>query len=180
METNRQYRTVAVYIAVSADGYIARPDGGLDWLMTFQSSGENYGYHEFIASVDTVIMGRKTYDTVLAMGYPHPHGQIRHIIVSRSPKQTNGPVEYDHRTPSEIVRQLLREPGKNIYVDGGAETVNDLLRNRLIDEMTISVVPALLGDGIRLFRDGRPEEKMELISCAGFPSGMVQLRYRRK
>lgn len=170
-------RKVILYIAMSLDGYIARRDGDLSWLLTFQSTGEDYGYNEFIDTVDTVIMGRKTYDTVASLGYEYPHPDKQCFIITRSSRPPKKHIVFFHQDLVGLVKNLRREMGKNIYVDGGAGIVNTLMMHRLIDEYIISIIPTMLGEGIRLAIDGRPEEKLVLKQCSRYDSGLVQLHY---
>lgn len=120
-------RKLILYIATSLDGYIAKQDNDLDFLKIVEKEGEDYGYAEFIANTDTIILG-----------------------------------------------------GKNICCDGGAEIVNELLNSDLIDEFIISVVTILVGNGIKLFKDGRPEQQLELVNVKTFGTGLTQLHYKQK
>ncbi len=171
-------RNLILYIAMSLDGYIAKPDGDLSWLSVVEKEGEDYGYHKFVASVDTVIVGRKTYDKVLSMGFDYPHQDKISYIITRTPKASIGNIHFYTDDVRELVKKLKSVPGKNIYCDGGAEIVNLLLENNLFDELVISIIPVLLGSGIRLFKDGRPENKLQLVSSESFESGLVQVHYK--
>jgi len=174
------HRKVILYIAMSLDGYIARKDDGLEWLSDVERTGEDYGYGEFIKNVDTVIIGRRTYETVLSLGVPFPHAERECYIVTRSERAADGKLIFYNKDIKELVESLKRKPGSNIFVDGGAELVNTLLRHDLIDEYIISVIPVFLGDGISLFSGSRPEEKLGLVSVKNFESGVVQLHYRKR
>lgn len=170
-------RKLILYIAMSIDGYIARNNDDIDWLNIVEKEGEDYGYAEFTESVDTVILGRKTYDKVASMGYPNPHPDKEMIIISRTAQPAKGNISYYSGDLSSLIKELKNKEGKNIYCDGGAELVTALLKLELIDELIISVIPILLGDGIRLFKDGRPENTLKLIKSKGFEKGLVQVRY---
>lgn len=170
-------RKVILFIAVSLDGYIARKDGSLDWLLPFQSSHEDYGYADFMKTVDTVIMGRKTYDAVASMGYEFPHEEKQCFIVTRSPVSPKKHLIFFDKGLIPLVNELQNHNGKSIFVDGGAEIVNELMKHHLFDEYIISVIPRLLGDGIRLFNDARPQEGIYLIQSKSYPNGLVQLHY---
>lgn len=174
-----QHRTLVLYIACSLDGYIAAPDGSLDFLNPMQIEGEDYGYADFVATVDAVIVGRKTYDSVLAMGYDFPHADKEAYIVTRTPRDPIGSVQFYTGSLTALVQDLKSRPGKNIFCDGGAEIVHELLKNNLIDEFYISIIPVLLGSGVRLFKDGRPEGKIALVGTKSFETGLVQLHYKR-
>jgi dihydrofolate reductase len=172
-------RKLIVYIAMSLDGYIAKPNDDLSFLSLVQMEGEDYGYEKFINTVDTVIMGRKTYDWVMKQVPRFPHEDKETYIISRQLKQGLGNVQYYSGNIKELVDRLKSQSGKNIFVDGGAEIVNLLLQDLLVDEWIISVIPIMLGTGVRLFKDGRPEQKLKLVHTSQFKSGLVQLHYAR-
>ena len=175
-------RKLSLFIATSFDGYIAKPNDDLSFLRLVEKEGEDYGYAEFTANIDTIILGRKTYDYVLKeIGPSHYDNEKRKVyVVTRTNKPSVGRITYYSGNLTELVQQLKLEKGKNIYCDGGSEIVNALLRSDLIDEMIISVIPVLLGNGTRLFHDNRPEQELELVGSKSFESGLIQLHYRRK
>lgn len=175
-------RILSLYIATSLDGYIAKPNDDLSFLRLVEKEGEDYGYAEFTSTVDTIILGRKTYDWVLKeIGASHyDNGERNVYVITRTERPDVGKTKFYTGDLTELVRQLKSENGKNIYCDGGAEIVNELLKNDLIDEFIISVVPVLVGNGIRLFKDGRPEQQLELVNTKTFDTGLTQLHYRRK
>jgi len=172
-------RKVILYIAASLDGYIAAPDDNLDFLKLVEMEGEDYGYFDFVKTVDTVIMGRRTYDHVLSFGIGFPHADKRCYVLSRSKSgQKDEYVNYFDGDLVSFVRNLKREPGmKNIFIDGGAQTVHALLKAKLIDELIISVIPVLLGEGVRLFDGGEPAQRLKISAAKKFDSGLVQLHY---
>lgn len=172
-------RKVILYIATSLDGYIASPDDNLDFLSVVEQEGEDYGYAQFIESVDTVIVGRKTYDKVLSMGFDFPHSDKESYIITRTPKPATGKIEFYTGDLKNLILKLKKQEGKNIFVDGGAEVVNLLLKDNLIDEFCISIIPVLLGDGIRLFQDNRPELPLKFVRSESFKSGLVQVWYQK-
>jgi len=164
---------------MSIDGYIARPDGDLDWLSAVELAGEDYGYSNFIKTVDTVILGRKTYDKVLSFGIPFPHSDKQCYIITRTPKPTEGNINFYTGDIPALVAQIKKQSGKNIFVDGGAQIVNEFMKHQLVDEFIISIIPVFLGSGISLFNEGRPEMKMKLAGNNSFSSGLLQLHYIR-
>lgn len=172
-------RKVILYIATSLDGYIAKPNDDIGFLSIVEQEGQDYGYGNFIKSIDTVIVGRKTYDKILSMGYDFPHADKDAYIITRISKPSIGSVKFYTGNLKELVDKLKTKKGKNIYCDGGAEIANELMKENLIDEFIISVLPILVGDGTKLFKDGRPEQKLELISTQQFEKGLVQLHYKR-
>jgi dihydrofolate reductase len=173
------HRKVILYIAMSVDGHIAQPQDDLGFLSMVEQDGEDYGYEAFVQSVDTVIMGRRTYDKVLSMGVPHPHADKALYVVTRTPRPASGNVTFHTGDVPALIRQLQAMPGQHIYCDGGAQLANELLRHDLIDELVLSVIPVLTGSGLSLFSDGRPEQRLRLISAKAFPKGLVQLHYSR-
>lgn len=139
--------------------------------------GEDYGYADFVSSIDTVIMGRKTYDWVMNVVDAFPHADKEAYIITRSEKPSVGSTHFYNGDLTELVQNLKSKEGKNIYCDGGASLVNALLKHDLIDDIIVSVVPVLLGDGIRLFQTGIPERTLKLKSVKEYPTGMVQYHY---
>jgi dihydrofolate reductase len=173
-------RLVILYIAMSLDGYIAKDEDNLDFLSLVETPDEDYGYAAFQTEVDTLIWGRKTYDKVLSLGISFLHKDKRCIVLSRTRTGTDENVEYYNGPVKELIAELQQQPGKNIYCDGGAEIVTELLNDQLIDRMIISIIPHLVGDGVRLFKKGRPEQYLKLKRSSTFPSGLVQLWYEKK
>ena len=175
-------RTLSLFIAASLDGYIAKPDDDLSFLNVVEKEGEDYGYAAFTSTIDTIILGRRTYDWVLGKIGPshYDNGERNVYVITRSERPDIGKTKFYTGDLTELVRHLTSESGKNIYCDGGAEIINELLKNDLIDEFIISVVPVLVGNGTRLFKDGRPEQQLELVNTKTFDTGLTQLHYRRK
>lgn len=172
-------RKVILYIATSLDGYIAQPNDDLSFLSIVEQEGQDYGYADFVKTVDAVIVGRKTYDKVISMGFDFPYADKDAYIITRTARTNTGQVKFYTKDLKSLIDKLKSESGKNIFCDGGAEIVNELLKDDLIDEFIISVVPILVGNGTKLFKDGRPEQKLELISVKSFDKGLTQLHYKR-
>ncbi|MDD4970181.1 MAG: dihydrofolate reductase family protein [Paludibacter sp.] len=170
-------RKVILYIAMSLDGYIATPDNGLEFLSLVEEKDQDYSYKDFVNTVDTVIVGRKSYDKVLSMGLEYPHTDKDLYIITRTPRPTVGSTTFYTGDLKELVSDLKRNVGKDIYVDGGAEIANEMLSENLIDEFYISVIPILLGNGISLFNNSRPQVRLKLISTKSYNKGLVQLHY---
>ena len=173
-------RKVILYIATSLDGYIAKPNDDLSFLSLVQETGEDYGYDDLKQSIDTVIMGRKTFDWVMKQIGHVPHPDTNTFIITRTKRPAIGKTTFYTGNLEELVRQLKTQEGKHIYCDGGAEIVTQLLNKKLIDEIILSIVPILLGEGTRLFKDGRPEQELTLVSAKSFQSGLSQLHYVTK
>jgi len=172
-------RKVILYIATSLDGYIAGPNDDLSFLSIVEQEGEDYGYADFVKSVDTVILGRKTYDWVMKQVPEFLHADKESYIITRTPQPGKGKTNFYTGDLKELIIRLKSERGKNIFVDGGAEIVNELLRQKLIDEFIISVIPILLGDGTRLFKDGCPGQTLKFVEARKFDTGLLQLHYKR-
>ncbi|MGD6994179.1 dihydrofolate reductase family protein [Sutcliffiella horikoshii] len=170
-------RNVIVYIAQSVDGFIAKKDDDISWLSMVDAPGEDYGYMEFVESVDTVIMGRRTYEKVLSFGVEFPHKERKTYVLSNSKKGSDDYVEYYSGDVKELITYIRANSGKNIFVDGGAEVIKEFVKQDLIDEYVISTIPILIGNGVRLFKETEQEKKLELVASNSFPSGLVQNRY---
>lgn len=173
-------RKVVLYIAQSLDGYIARADGDIGWLSSVEREGEDYGYGEFMESVDTVIMGRKTYEKVLSFGIGFPHRDKKCYVLSGTRREDDGNVKFYSGDAAELVRSIRGQEGKDIFIDGGAEVVREFAAADLIDEYVISIIPVLLGGGIRLFKETSRETKLRLAGSRAYESGLVQLKYERE
>ena len=164
---------------MSLDGFIATKEDDLSWLSTVQVEGEDYGYEAFNETVDTYIVGRRTYEIVLSLTggvFPPAEKHQCYVITKQELAAENG-VTFYNGSIEDLVNELKAEEGKNIYCDGGAQIVQLLLKKNLIDEFIISVIPILLGDGKRLFLGDSPLAKLKLIESKQYDSGLVQLRY---
>ncbi|QBA22674.1 dihydrofolate reductase [Chryseobacterium indologenes] len=175
-------RKLSLFIAMSLDGYIAQPNDDLSFLKIVEKEGEDYGYADFNAQIDTVIVGRKTYDYVMKeIGPSHyDNGQRDVYVITGTTRPKEGRTTFYTGDITELVNRLKTSEGKNIYCDGGAEVINELLKHDLIDEFIISVIPVLLGGGTKLFKDDRPGQALEYITAKTFETGLVQLHYNRK
>ncbi len=170
-------RKVIVFIAMSLDGYIAKLNGDISFLSLVEQPGQDYGYSDFYETIDTVIMGRKTYDKVISFGIPFPHADKKTYVITRSFGETLENIVFYNGDINALIAKLKIENGKNIFVDGGAEIVNLLLQENQIDELIISIIPILLGDGISLFKEARSEMKLKMRNTNHFDSGLVQIHY---
>jgi len=170
--------TVSVFIGTSVDGFIARRDGALDFLP--EGGGEPHGYNEFIASVDALVIGRKTFETVLA--FPDwPYGSKRVVVLSSQPLDLSGArgatVEQMSGAPAEIVAKLAASGARNLYIDGGV-TIQRFLRAGLIQRLIITRVPVLIGEGISLFGSLPGDVRLRHVATQHYPSGLVKTEYR--
>lgn len=164
----------SVFIAMSLDGFIAREDGSVDWLSAVQVPGEDYGYQAFFDTVDALVLGRKTYE--LALGFEAWPYAGKRVVVMTGQRRESRHGETFHAGPVEAAMDGL-SGARHVYVDGGA-TIRSFLRVGLIDDVTVSMVPVLLGRGVALFGEGAAA-KLRLESSRAYPSGLVQLRYAR-
>lgn len=168
---------VKLFIACSVDGFIAKPDGDIGWLSMVEAPGEDYGYAAFYETVDTIILGRKTYEKVLSFGIEFPHKNKTTYVITRSVKPSEGNVHFYNRDVKDLITRLSGKSTKDVFVDGGAELIHSLLQQQLIDELIVSYIPVLLGGGIRLFKEGFPMQKLTLAETKNFSSGLVQVKY---
>lgn len=166
----------SVFLAASLDGFIARADGAIDWLGVVDRPGEDYGAKAFFESVDTLVMGRKTYE--VALGFEAwPYARMRCVVVTHDTTRASRHGETFFSGELRTLLERLGEEGaKHVYVDGGV-VVAQALAAGLVDEVTVSIVPIVLGEGTPLApRVGR-DVPLELVSHRAFESGLVQLRY---
>lgn len=173
-----QSRKVIVYIATSLDGYIAKPNDDLSFLSIVEKEGEDYGYYAFLQNIDTVIIGRKTYEWITKQVQTYPNSDKETYVITRTHRESIGNVHFYTGDIKTLISTLKSQAKKDVFVDGGAEIVNLLLQNKLIDEIIISVIPILLGEGVRLFQATKTEQCLQLIDCKHFDTGLVQLRYK--
>ena len=168
---------VSVFIGTSVDGFIARPDGDLDWLPA--GGGEPHGYNEFIESVDALVIGRKTFEKVLTFEV-WPYGDKRVVVLSSRPVDLSagggGVVEQMTGPPAEIVSQLAASGAHHLYVDGGI-TIQGFLRAGLIQRLIITRAPVLIGEGIPLFGTLPRDVRLRHVATRHYPSGLVQSEY---
>ena len=173
----------SVYIATSVDGFIARPNGEIDWLERpeYATSPINgLTYEAFIATVDALVMGRNTFEKVLTFGDWPYEGLSVVVLTSRPldlPDALVGKVHITAGSPHTIVEHLAAEGKQHLYIDGGA-TIQRFLQARLIDEITLTQIPTLLGSGIPLFGMTGLEQSLQLIVATASANGMVQVRYQ--
>jgi dihydrofolate reductase len=173
-------RKIIVYIAVSADGYIARPDGGVEWLDRPRSAGD-YGMSRFFNSIDTILWGRKTYE--VALGFTGGRGvgygrRVKNYVFSRRPPKSSTPeVEFVREPIRAFARRLRATPGKDVWMMGGARLIGSFLDAGEIDEFIIHVIPTLIGEGIPLASPRRRLVVLRLLSSRRFSDGVVRLRY---
>jgi dihydrofolate reductase len=169
--------TISVFIGTSVDGFIARPNGILDFLPP--GGGEPHGYLQFMASVDALVIGRKTFETVLT--FPAwPYGQKRVVVLGSRPVDLSAargaPVEQMAGSPAEIVAKLATSGAQHLYIDGGI-TIQRFLSAGLIQRLIITRVPVLIGEGIPLFGMLPHDIQLRHIATQHYPSGLVKTEY---
>lgn len=172
----------SVFVATSLDGYIARPDGRIDWLEEANArvpAGEDCGYGAFIAGIDRIVMGRHTFEQVRGFA-PWPYAVPVTVCSRRGvdvPPALHHRVDVGAEAPAALVERLGAQGAKHLYVDGGV-TIQAFLAAGLIDDLTITLVPVLLGTGRPLFRTLPLDVALELVASHAYPFGFVQSTYR--
>ena len=175
-------RKVTLFIAMSLDGYIADKDGGVDWLNGQEKNGESTDtYSEFIKTIDTIIMGWNTYHQLTSELSPeewvYPE-QVSFVITHREIPSTER-IRFTSESPCDLVKRLREEEGNGIWICGGASIVRQLMETDLIDTLHISVIPTLLGDGVRLFGPLEKEQKLRLVKTQSY-NGITDLVYEKR
>ncbi|WP_088893508.1 dihydrofolate reductase family protein [Leptolyngbya ohadii] len=176
---------IIYYVAASIDGYIATPDGSVDWLNAFENnseenSGEDYGYEAFYQSIDGLIMGSHTYEQVCSFGewvYP---GKPCWVLSQRSIPVSQPEVTLTHQPPEAIVPLLEAQKLQRVWLVGGGQIATAFYQRGFLDEFILSLMPIVLGSGIPLLQPTERSQMLELTEAKTFPSGVVQLYYRRK
>ena len=187
---------IKLFIATTIDGFIAREDGSLDWLPGSDpeaqepqkdaaeadpSAVEDGGYGAFIAGIDVVVMGRKTYEEVLGFGVEWPYGDCRTYVITsdKNYAPTTTDTSVLHQINAQTLNEIRSASQKGVWLVGGGQLVTAFMNHGAIDEMTLTLVPVILGKGIRLFPNNPLETKFELVESQAFASGMVNVIYRR-
>ena len=168
-----------VFVGASVDGFIARRDGGIDWL---PENPEPHGYEELVAGVDAIVMGRHTFDFVVAYGGPWLYGDKRIVVLSSRPVDLSVPIARGGRVeqmggePADVVNRLAATGARHLYVDGG-NTIQRFLRAGLVTRLIVTRVPVLIGEGIPLFGPVDRDVRLRHVATRTFPSGLVQTEY---
>jgi dihydrofolate reductase len=169
-------RNIVLGLGISLDGYIARPNGAVDFLFM----PKDYSMADFFATIDTAVMGRKTFDIAQKMGGASYGPSIKCYVFSHSlpPGERDG-FTFVNQSPAAFIAQLRKHPGKDIWLMGGGELAREFLKADLVDELYIGVVPVLLGEGIPLFPAGFPQRNFSLVENKTYSKGMIALKYKR-
>lgn len=172
-------KKIILYIATSLDGFIARKNGSVDWLSPYEKSGEDYGYKEFYDKVGTLIMGNTTYQQTISFGN-FPYNEKECFVFSKTTnKCQNGDISFVNGDVKKFIEELKPKDDKNIWLVGGASTIDKFLKHDLIDEYIISIIPLLLGEGIHLFKEKNVEKSLKLLNTKSYDSGLIQIHYKR-
>ena len=172
----KQQRQMILYIAMSLDGYIADVDGGIDWLYEVEGEGDN-GYFAFYETVDTIIMGRTTYDQILTFDCEWPYSGKKCYVFTNREHAPDSNVEFVTGDIPGFMSDLKSQSGSNIWLLGGAELIDGFMKERLVDEFVIAVIPMILGRGIPLFKCGNPKLNLILREMTQF-NDIVLLHYK--
>lgn len=171
-------RKIIVHIATSVDGYIARPDGNIDWLTRRPAPKGFYGLPRFARTIDATILGRKTFDASVEMGATFTPAHMHYVFSRRpAPRAVPAGVEFVTEPIKTFVARLRKTAGKNIWMMGGGEIIASFLDEGAIDELVISIVPAVIGEGIPLIAPRHRDVALQLRSAKSFPDGVVQVHY---
>jgi len=169
-------RKLIYFVAASLDGYLARPDGSIDWLPV-PSRRQDYGCTKFFARVDELIIGRKTYEQTLTLG-PWPYGERRcHVLSRRWAGQRDVHAVFTDTGAAALLRRIRKNPGRDIWLVGGGESAQTCFAAGVVDEIILTIVPILLGEGRPLFLPRPATTPLRLRETVSFPDGLVQLHY---
>ncbi|WP_088835323.1 dihydrofolate reductase family protein [Paenibacillus tyrfis] len=171
-------RPVVLYIATSLDGYIARENGDIHWLYEAESEGDG-GYGEFYETIDTVLMGNTTYRHTFKLADHFPYPDKKCYVFSRSEQEPSPYATFVTEDIPTFIEKLKQQEGSKIWIVGGAEILDALMKSRLVDEFIITMMPTILGSGIPLFKEDNPELKLVLVGTKPYGQ-MVQLHYTVK
>lgn len=170
-----------MFMAMSLDGFVARDDYGLDWLMKQKTDGENHGNEAFVNSVDGLVMGSGSFRTALTFGaWPYEKPVIvmsRTLTPEDIPKELRGKVKISDQSPEQVMALLSKEGWKRAYIDGG-KIIQSFIQAGLIADMTVTLVPILIGTGKRMFGSLNADVDLQLLEAKSFPSGLVTTRYK--
>ncbi|MCC8024392.1 MAG: dihydrofolate reductase family protein [Clostridium sp.] len=175
-------KKISLFIAMSLDGYIADSKGGVDWLAGQGNDDDNIdAYSEFVKDIDTVIMGWNTYHQIVTELSPNEwvYDNVTTYVVTHNKKTSSDKIHFTGESPVELVKKLREENGKDVWICGGANLIQQLVREDLIDCYYITVIPTILGSGIRLFENADHEIKLRLLKTQTY-NGMTDLIYTRR
>ena len=175
-------RRISLFIAMSLDGYIADSKGGVGWLNGQDSENEDIDtYSEFAKTIDTILMGWNTYHQIVTELSPQEwvYNEFTTYVITHNEHTSSEKIRFVNINPVDLVKRLKEENGKDVWICGGADLVQQLVNNDLIDDYYITIIPTLLGSGIRLFDNGKHEIKLRLLNTQSY-NGMADLIYTRR
>ena len=174
-------RKVILYIAMSLDGYIADKNGGVAWLAGQYAEVADEGtYSEFVQGIDTVVMGWNTYAQVrMELSPEWPYEEMESYVITHRNEKSTGNIKFVREEPCELIARLKEMPGKDIWICGGSSIIQPLVRENLIDEYRVALIPTILGDGIPLFGDRETELQLRLNKTMMY-NGIAELVYTRR
>ncbi|HEY9617399.1 MAG TPA: dihydrofolate reductase family protein [Microcoleaceae cyanobacterium] len=168
------------YVAISLDGYIATPDGGIDWLPPLAPEDEDFGYAEFYAGIEALVMGRHTYEKVLELGEWMYADKPCWVCSRHQLPIVRSGVVVTNQSPSEIVAEMEAQNLKRVWLVGGGQLASSFRHKGLISEYVIAVIPVVLGEGIPFLKPSPPQDKLRLVDCKIYAKDVVLLRYLRE
>ncbi|UTI42821.1 dihydrofolate reductase family protein [Niallia sp. RD1] len=175
----RKQRNIVLFIATSLDGYIATKDDSLDWLFKVEGEGDN-GISEFYETVDTILMGRKTYDWIIThMTEEFPYKNKECYVFSRQENEDTEDVKYIKEDIIDFTNKLKNEEGKNIWIVGGGDLLHSFIKEKLVDEFIITIAPTIIGEGVPLFKEDEYQLELYLKGTRCF-NQFVELHYKRR
>jgi dihydrofolate reductase len=166
---------VILYIAISLDGYIAKEDGSVDWLFFFD---EDYGYEKFKSTIDTIIMGRKTYEQVLTFG-EWPYSGLKTYVYTHHELKDNN-VEFISGSIAKTIVAIKKQSTKNIWLVGGGNLITEFAKQQLIDEYILFIIPVLLGAGISILQESIEMNKFKFTKTKSYKSGIIELHLKQE
>lgn len=175
-------RRVVLFIAMSLDGYVADMNGSVDWLNGQSNEVENIDtYFEFVKNIDTVVMGWTTYYQIVTELSPSEwvYNDFFSYVITHNEQTSTENIKFVHEAPSDLIRRLKEENGKDIWICGGASIVQQLMKESLIDQFYISIIPTILGSGVRLFESLDAELKLKLMKTRNY-NGIVEVVYEKR
>jgi dihydrofolate reductase len=174
---------IVLYVATSLDGFIARPDGSLDWLTSIPKSqtGDDYGYTDLLNSIGTTIMGRRTYEEIIGFGVDWPYvGLDSYVVTTNENFKIQSPNTYIlTKNWKDLVTELKKKKAKDIWLIGGGQLITTFINEGLLDKMIISIIPKIIGEGLPLFANKPKETNWKLTEAKPYDTGVVNLTYEK-
>ncbi len=174
-------RKTVIFSAMSLDGFIAKPNGDIDWLFDIPNLDKtDHGYSSFYQKIDTTIIGRKTYEKIINRRDQFPYPDKKNYVFSKTLNESTKYVDFISDDIIQFIKKIKQSPGKDIWIVGGGEINSVLLENDLVDKLQIQVFPILLNKGIPLSSCNLSEIRLKYMSTEVFPSGVVDMIYEKK